>query len=129
MNDQSLVKAFEAYMTQVERFAPETIETHMRTVTEWCNFLAGNGAPELRDITDRHALDFIEANNIVINENGNLIMYKIVARTNNPEVFLDLYTRKIEHRFGQQLPRLSRNEVDDDINVTCSKGLKVVASY
>ena len=78
---------------------------------------------------NRCLFDFIEANNIVINENGNLIMYKIVARTNNPEVFLDLYTRKIEHRFGQQLPRLSRNEVDDDINVTCSKGLKVVASY
>ena len=78
---------------------------------------------------NRCLFDFIESNNIVINEKGNLIMYKIVARTNNPEVFLDLYTRNIEHRFGQQLPRLSRNEVDDDINVTCSKGLKVVASY
>lgn len=71
---------------------------------------------------NRCLFDFIEANNIVINEKGNLIMYKIVARTNNPEVFLDLYTRKIEQRFNIEI-RVNKNQVDDNINVTCSQGL------
>jgi len=71
---------------------------------------------------NRCLFDFIEANNIVINENGNLIMYKIVARTSDPEVFLDLYTRKIEHRFGVKLEPMERKDVNDDITVTCSQG-------
>jgi hypothetical protein len=74
---------------------------------------------------NRCLFDFIEANNIVINENGNLIMYKIVARTSDPEVFLDLYTRKIEHRFGIELEPMERKDVNDDITVTCSQGKHV----
>lgn len=70
---------------------------------------------------NRCLFDFIEANNIVINENGNLIMYKIVARTNDPEVFLDLYTRKTEHRFNVEI-RMPRNAVDDNIDNLCSYG-------
>lgn len=71
---------------------------------------------------NRCLFDFIEANNIVINENGNLIMYKIVARTNDPEVFLDLYTRKTEHRFGTPVDPMDRKDVDDNIDNTCSFG-------
>lgn len=72
--------------------------------------------------------DFIEANNVVINENGNLILYKIVARTKQPDVFLDLYTGKFEHRFGVPLS-MPRNKVDDNIDNTCSYGLNIVTSY
>jgi site-specific recombinase XerD len=79
MNDQNLVKAFEAYMTHVERFAPVTIKTHMRTVTEWCNYLARAGAPELRDITDHHALDYIEANNGDPNQSAELTRRKLCS--------------------------------------------------
>lgn len=71
---------------------------------------------------NRCLFDFIEANNIVINENGNLIMYKIVKRTDNKEVFLDLYTKKIEQRFNVEV-RVDKNQVDDNIDVTCSQGL------
>lgn len=66
--------------------------------------------------------DFITHNNIVINEKGNLIMYKIVKRTDKKDVFLDLYTGKTEHRFGIQVDPMARRDVDDDINVTCSTG-------
>ena len=68
--------------------------------------------------------DFVEANNIVINEQGNLVLYKIVARTNQPNVFLDLYTRKIEHKLGIPVS-MPRNMVDDNIDNTCSYGLHV----
>jgi hypothetical protein len=71
---------------------------------------------------NRCLFDFIEANNIVINENGNLIMYKIVKRTDDKEVFLDLYTKKIEQRFNIEV-RVNKNQVDDNIDVTCSQGL------
>ena len=65
--------------------------------------------------------DFIEANNVVINESGNLILYKIVARTKEPDVFRDLYTGRFEHRFGVPLS-MPRNKVDDNIDNTCSYG-------
>ena len=68
--------------------------------------------------------DFIEANNVVINESGNLILYKIVARTKEPDVFRDLYTGKFEHRFGVPVS-MPRNKVDDNIDNTCSYGLHV----
>ena len=56
---------------------------------------------------NRCLFDFIEANNIVINEKGNLIMYKIVKRTDDKEVFLDLYTKTFKQMFGQavNMPR------------------------
>jgi hypothetical protein len=72
--------------------------------------------------------DFIEANNVVINENGNLILYKIVARTKDPDVFVDLYSRSFKHEFGVPVS-MPRNKVDDNIDNTCSKGLNIVASY
>jgi hypothetical protein len=70
---------------------------------------------------NRCLFDFIEANNVVLNEKGNLILYKIVARTNDPEVFLDLYTRKVEQRFNVEI-RMPRNAVDDNIDNLCSYG-------
>lgn len=71
---------------------------------------------------NRCLFDFIEANNIVINEKGNLIMYKIVGRTDDKEVFVDLYTHKIKQRLGESVPRLERNQVDDNIENLCSYG-------
>ncbi len=72
--------------------------------------------------------DFITHNNIVINEIGNLIMYKIVKRTDKRDVFLDLYTGTIKNKLGQ-IVEVPRNQVDDNIEKTCSQGLKRVASY
>jgi regulator of replication initiation timing len=68
--------------------------------------------------------DFIEANNIVINENGNLIMYKIVKRTDDKEVFLDLYTKTFKQMFNVPVT-MPRNQVDDNIEQTCSYGFHV----
>jgi hypothetical protein len=77
---------------------------------------------------NRCLFDFIEANNIVINEKGNLIMYKIVKRTDDKEVFLDLYTKTFKQMFYVPVV-VQRNFVDDNIEATCSQGLNVVASY
>jgi hypothetical protein len=77
---------------------------------------------------NRCLFDFIEANNIVINEKGNLIMYKIVKRTDDKEVFLDLYTKTFKQMFNVPVV-VQRNFVDDNIDQTCSHGLNVVASY
>ena len=71
---------------------------------------------------NRCLFDFIEANNIVINDNGNLIMYKIVGRTDDKEVFVDLYSHNIKQKIGQVI-EIARNQVDDDIQKTCSFGL------
>jgi len=72
--------------------------------------------------------DFISHNNIVINEKGNLIMYKIVKRTSDPNVFVDLYTGKFKNELGKPV-QVERRLVDDDIEKTCSYGLNCVASY
>jgi hypothetical protein len=72
--------------------------------------------------------EFIEANNVVINENGNLILYKIVGRTKEKDVFLDLYTHTFKHEFGVPVS-MPRNKVDDNIDNTCSEGLNMMASY
>lgn len=68
--------------------------------------------------------DFIIHNNIVINERGNLIMYKIVKRTNNKNVFLDIYTGRVKNELGVTL-EMPRNLVDDNINNQCSFGFHV----
>jgi hypothetical protein len=73
---------------------------------------------------NRCLFDFIEANNIVINEHGNLIMYKIVKRTDDKEVFLDLYTKTFKQMFNVEL-RILRNNVDDNIDNQCSHGFHV----
>jgi site-specific recombinase XerD len=79
MNNQILVKAFESYMINVERFAPVTVKAHLRHVAEWCNFLKKNGESELRDITDHHALDYIEANNGDPQQSAELTRRKICS--------------------------------------------------
>lgn len=73
---------------------------------------------------NRCLFDFIEANNIVINEKGNLIMYKIVKRTEDKEVFLDLYTKTFKQMFNVPVT-MPRNQVDDNIEQTCSHGFHV----
>jgi integrase/recombinase XerC len=63
MNHKKLPEAFEAYMTHIEKFAPVTIKAHMRIVAQWCEFLSREGSPALHDVTDHHALCYIQAAN------------------------------------------------------------------
>lgn len=60
---------------------------------------------------------FIEASNLPITEDGHFIAYKIVR-----EDYMDIYTGKIRNQVGD-IPEMLRQEVDDNRNRTCSKGL------
>lgn len=63
--------------------------------------------------------DFLEANDIEITKDGYFLAYKKVS----PD-YKDLYTRKIDNSIGKYVS-VPRNQVDEDDNVTCSRGLHV----
>jgi hypothetical protein len=62
---------------------------------------------------------FVEANQITITPDGDLLLYKKV-RSN----FTDIYTGKFNNNIGQVV-EMPRSKVDDDPNRTCSEGLHV----
>lgn len=62
---------------------------------------------------------FLEAGNIPITEDGDFVVYKKVS-----EDFKDLYTKTFDNTVGA-IVEMPRNEVDEDSNRTCSKGLHV----
>lgn len=71
--------------------------------------------------------DFIEKHNITILPDGNLLLYRVVRRTEQPEVFVDIYTGTMRQAIGDKIS-VSRNSVDDRDEISCSHGLKCVAS-
>lgn len=62
---------------------------------------------------------FLEKNNHAILPDGNFVAYKIVDRN-----YKDLYTHTFDNSPGQVVT-VPRNQVDEDSNRTCSKGLHV----
>ncbi len=66
---------------------------------------------------------FLEHNDIVITDDGHFLAYKRVKND-----YTDLHTGTLDNRVGQK-PRMLRNEVDDNRNVTCSRGLHFCAKH
>jgi hypothetical protein len=62
---------------------------------------------------------FLEVNHLPILENGNFLAYKLVR-----EDWKDVYSGRIDNSIGAS-PSMPRADVDDDRNVTCSRGLHV----
>ncbi len=62
---------------------------------------------------------FLEKNDHPITEDGNFIAYKRVRGN-----FKDIHSNTFDNSPGAE-PSVPRNEVDEDCNVTCSKGLHV----
>lgn len=62
---------------------------------------------------------FVEANNVPINKDGDLVLWKWV---NND--YTDCHTGRIDNSVGAVV-EMERSEVDDDPNRTCSAGLHV----
>ena len=60
---------------------------------------------------------FLEATKLPITDDGCFLAYKRVRND-----YLDYYTGKVDNSIGQK-PSMPRNQVDDDKNRTCSKGL------
>lgn len=62
---------------------------------------------------------FIEANNVAITEEGDLLLYKWVQ-----DNYMDTHSGTISNRVGAVV-EMERSSVDDDPNRTCSSGLHV----
>jgi len=67
--------------------------------------------------------DFISANSVQITDDGMIICFKKV----NSE-FKDIYSRSFDNSVGK-IVQVRRNQVDENINKTCSYGLHVCAAH
>jgi hypothetical protein len=66
--------------------------------------------------------EFIERHNITILPDGDLLLYRVVKRTEEPGVFVDLYTGTMKQAIGDTVKML-RNKVVDDNLINCGPGL------
>lgn len=64
---------------------------------------------------------FIEQHGIVITEDGHFIAYKSVDGN-----YMDCYSHTISNKVGQK-PKMERNQISDDPNHACHKGLHVAS--
>ena len=65
--------------------------------------------------------EFIEKNSITLLPDGDLLLYRVVKRTDELNVFVDLYTGTVRQAIGETLS-LPYNKVDNRNDVTCSFG-------
>jgi len=72
--------------------------------------------------TVQRLYDFIERHNITLLPNGDLLMYKVVKRTENPNVFIDIWSETIRQSVGDTI-QVPYNKVDNRNEVACSFGL------
>ena len=64
----------------------------------------------------------IDKFNITLLPDGNLLMYKVVKRTENPNVFIDIWSQTIRQSVGDTI-EVPYNKVDNRNEVSCSYGL------
>jgi hypothetical protein len=74
-----------------------------------------NQNPSMRAVNELYG--FLEKNNLPITPDGYFLAYKKVRKD-----YMDIYTGTIDNSVGAT-PSMERNEVDDDKDRTCSKGL------
>lgn len=72
--------------------------------------------------------DFVDTKQITLLPDGDLLLYRVVKRTETPGRYVDIYTGTIYQSIGDTI-KLLRNKVNDDDTVTCSHGLECVASF
>lgn len=78
--------------------------------------------PSTRALTALYS--FLEKNRHPITESGNFIAYKRVNAADTSGRMLDIHSKTFDNQPGSVL-EMPRSEVDDDPNVTCSRGLHV----
>ena len=71
--------------------------------------------------------DFVDSKNVTLLPDGDLLLYRVVRRTEIPGRYVDIYTGTIYQSIGDTI-KLLRNKVNDDDTVTCSHGLECVVS-
>jgi hypothetical protein len=97
-------------------------ENNITPLIKFYEHLKANPSKKCQD----RLFDFITKYEIVIDENGNLILYKVVEKTSETNTYLDLYSHSIRQRIGETI-KVERGKVDDDDANTCSQGLHVAA--
>lgn len=66
---------------------------------------------------------FLEAGRMPLTKDGHFLAYKKVIRAENDDL-VDIYTKSIRNNIGDT-PQMPRNQVDEDPEKTCSRGLHV----
>lgn len=69
-------------------------------------------------------LTFLDRNELPITINGNILAFKVLNKSDDPEVFYDCHTNKIAQRVGDVV-QMPRTLVCTDRTVHCSNGLHV----
>lgn len=80
--------------------------------------------PSYRSVQQLYS--FLEVNDLPITEDGYFLAYKMVDRLPDGKL-TDHRTKTFDYSVGAEPARMPRNEVDEDPNNTCSKGLHVCA--
>ena len=93
-------------------------ESKLNSLVNFSKLLMEN--PSNRSVNELY--NFLDHNCIQIDEEGMVIAFKKVR-----ENFTDVHSGKFDNSIGSK-PRVNRNQVDEDSQVTCSYGLHVCAS-
>lgn len=121
-NDELFVRVDGAWWKTPEALATFVIQSYKDklSVKPWVEF-----AKKLSKNTSYRAVnrlfDFLKAGDFPICENGNFIAYKRVRPT-----FFDVHSNTFDNSPGKTLT-MPRNEVDEDDDRTCSRGLHVAS--
>ena len=70
--------------------------------------------------------EFIKRNNVTLLPDGDILLYRVVKRTEKANTFVDLYTGTMKQSIGETVS-LPRNKVDDNNENSCSAGLHVAS--
>lgn len=77
--------------------------------------------PSIEAVRDLYR--FLEVNEFPITPDGYFIAYKRITKD-----FKDIYTKKIDHSIGSK-PKMERNLVCDNNQITCASGLHIASYY
>lgn len=131
-NGQTIVLGINSIKTQDKEY-----EISTTSLVKFINYAEKNDysiSPLVQKITEsldegenesmKDLLTFLDRNELPITINGNILAFKVLNKSDDPEVFYDCHTNKIAQRVGDvvQMPRAS---VCTDRTVHCSNGLHV----
>lgn len=131
-NGQTIVLGTNSIKTQDKEY-----EIPTTSLVKFINYAEKNDysiSPLVQKITEsldegenesmKDLLTFLDRNELPITVNGNILAFKVLNKSNDPEVFYDCHTNKIAQRVGDVV-QMPRTLVCTDRTVHCSNGLHV----
>ena len=98
----------------------QVAESESLGLSAWYNFLQKLSDTSHEDTYSR-LHEFLRHNNITINDEGNVLAWKVVTAD-----FKDCYTRSLDNSVGATVS-IPRQSVEHNVNRTCSRGLHACA--